>query len=638
MTADAPTHALGRWPLIVVGGGHAGCEAALAGARSGIPTLLLTQSVDRIGWMSCNPAIGGVGKSHLVAEIDALGGEMARNTDRAGVHYKLLNASRGPAVRAMRVQCDKLAYATALRQVLEAQADLAIKQATVTRLWLDEGRLRGVQTGHGIRFEADAVILTAGTFLTAICHTGDSRERGGRAGEGSDNDLGAQLRDLGVATGRHKTGTCPRLDARTINWSALAIDAGLKAPPPMARRGDPVQLPQMDCHVAHTNRRTHDIIRAALPRSPLFSGAIDGTGPRYCPSIEDKVVRFADRDSHQLFLEREGWQTSEVYLSGLSTSLPADAQIDLVHSIEGLEEAEIVRFGYAVEYDTIDPRQLDRGLQLRALPGLFLAGQVNGTSGYEEAAAQGLVAALGAVALLRQQEPPRIERTDAYIGVLIDDLITRGGDEPYRMFTSRAEHRLSLRIGSADRRLTPLGRRLGLVTDADWSAFEARQRRLDAARNLLDKTMLHPTAELQARILALGDGGLRTPTSLAGLLRRPKVAWADIADLLPEGLRQGGDPGPLSEAESDELITESRYQGYIEREKQRLERTRKAGSVRLPDDLDYSAVGGLSAEAVEKLQRVRPDTLGQAGRIPGLTAGALQALAVHIELRRRRRV
>ncbi len=625
-----------RWPLIVIGGGHAGCEAALAGARSDVPTLLLTQSVDRIGWMSCNPAIGGVGKSHLVAEIDALGGEMARNTDRAGVHYKLLNASRGPAVRAMRVQCDKLAYATAMRQVLEAQPGLSIKQATVTRLWLDNGQLRGVETAHGIRFEADAVVVTAGTFLAAVCHTGDRREQGGRAGEGSDNDLGSQLRELGVATGRHKTGTCARLDAHSIRWQALAVDPGLRPPPPLALAGDPVRLPQMHCHIAHTNERSHDIIRAAMSRSPLFSGAIDGAGPRYCPSIEDKVVRFADRDSHQLFLEREGWQTSEVYLSGLSTSLPADAQIALVRSIKGLEDAEIVRFGYAVEYDTIDPRQLDGGLQLRALPGLYMAGQVNGTSGYEEAAAQGLMAALAAVAQLRDEEAPEIDRTQGYIGVLIDDLITRGGDEPYRMFTSRAEHRLSLRVGSADRRLTPIGRKLGLIDDAAWAAFESRKSRLDRARRLLEATRLNPTPALQARIEALGDGGLRTSTSLAGLLRRPKVNWTDVADLLPEELQPGGDPGPLSVNEAAELIAESRYHGYIEREQQRLERTRKAGAVTLPDDLDYAAVGGLSTEAVEKLEKVRPATLGQAGRIPGLTAGAMQALAVHIEMRRRR--
>lgn len=626
----------GRWSIIVVGGGHAGCEAALAAARCGLSTLLLTQAVDRIGWMSCNPAIGGVGKSHLVAEIDALGGEMARNTDRAGVHYKLLNASRGPAVRAMRVQCDKLAYATAMRGVLEGQDRLAIKQATVSGLWLEEGRLCGVISGHGLRFAADAVILTAGTFLAAICHTGDAREQGGRAGEGSATDLGSQLRGLGVATTRHKTGTCPRLDRRTIDWSGLAVDPGLRPPPPLARASAAVRLPQMDCHVAHTNARTHAIITAALPRSPLFSGAIEGTGPRYCPSIEDKVVRFASRDSHQLFLEREGWQTNEVYLSGLSTSLPADAQIALVRTISGLENAEIVRFGYAVEYDTIDPRQLDRSLQLRALPGLFLAGQVNGTSGYEEAAAQGLVAAFGAIARVRAQPAPAIGRTDAYIGVMVDDLITRGGGEPYRMFTSRAEHRLTLRATNADRRLTPLGRQLGLVDDAHWAAFQSRQSRLARARILLEKTTLNPTAEQQERVEGLGDGGLRTPVSLAALLRRPKLQWEQVAQWLPAELQPGGDPGPLSADEADELIADSRYAGYIERERQRLEQTRRAEAVPLPGELDYDAIGGLSAEAVEKLNKVRPDTLAQAGRIPGMTAGAVQALAVHVEMLRRK--
>ena len=439
-----------------------------------------------------------------------------------------------------------------------------------------------------------------------------------------------------MATGRHKTGTCPRLDRRTIDWPALAVDPGLRPPRPLAHTSEAVALPQMDCHVAHTNARTHAIIEAALPRSPLFSGAIAGAGPRYCPSIEDKVVRFAARDSHQLFLEREGWQTGEVYLSGLSTSLPADAQIALVRTIAGLERAEIVRFGYAVEYDTIDPRQLDRSLQLRALPGLFLAGQVNGTSGYEEAAAQGLVAAFGAMAHVRQQQPPEISRTDGYIGVLIDDLITRGGDEPYRMFTSRAEHRLSLRASNADRRLTPLGREIGLVDDEHWRQYERRQSRLKHARSLLDTTMLHPTAALQGRVELLGDGGLRSSVSLANLLRRPRLSWSDVADLLPPELQEGGDPGPLADHEADELIAESRYAGYIEREQQRLERTRRAEAVRLPEDLDYATIGGLSTEAVERLQKVRPDTLGQAGRIPGLTAGAIQALAVYMEMRRRR--
>ncbi|MCO4763609.1 MAG: tRNA uridine-5-carboxymethylaminomethyl(34) synthesis enzyme MnmG [Myxococcales bacterium] len=619
----------GSWDVIVVGGGHAGSEAALAAARSGCTTLLLTQSVDRIGWMSCNPAIGGVGKSHLVAEIDALGGEMARNTDRAGVHYKWLNRSRGPAVHALRAQCDKLVYATQMRNVIERQPGLTVKQGTVSRLWLDEsGTVVGVVTGHDVAFCGTTVVLTAGTFLAAVCHTGQAQEEGGRAGEGAANDLGAQLRAAGVRTKRHKTGTCPRLDRRTVDWAQLRIDPGEAAR--MSPHGDGPALPQMDCHAAATNLRTHELILSAIDRSPLFSGQIEGSGPRYCPSIEDKVVRYTTRPSHALFLEREGWQTQEVYLSGLSTSLPPDVQVQMVRSIAGLEQAELVRFGYAVEYDTIDPTQLDSSLALPQLPQLLLAGQVNGTSGYEEAAAQGLVAGLSAVGMVRGIAPPIWSRSESYIGVMVDDLVTRGGDEPYRMFTSRAEHRLRLRTGNADLRLTPTGRSLGLVGDAQMQHFETRRSDLERGRVALQNAQLTPTAKTVAVIEATGTGTLRGPIRAADLLKRPKLQWQDVSEILPSEVLS------LQTGVMDELVTELRYAGYVEREQVRVARAQRAESVTLAADFDYRAIGGLSTEAIEKLERVRPSNLGQAGRIPGLTAGAMDALAIHIEVRRRR--
>ena len=621
--ATSPLAYPGPWRAIVVGGGHAGCEAALALARGGVSTLLLTQNVDRIGWMSCNPAIGGIGKSHLVAEIDALGGEMARATDKAGVHYKVLNSSKGPAVRALRAQCDKLAYATAMRRTLEQTPGLAIKQADVRRLVLRNGVLAGVETAAGLQFAADVVVLTAGTFLDAVCHTGDVQSVGGRAGDMASLGLGDQLRALGIRTLRHKTGTCPRLDGRTIDWSRVTPDPGMDPPPPMHKGDGPVVLPQMACHLTHSGEETHRIIRDNVHRSPLFGGVIEGVGPRYCPSIEDKVIRFPQHAQHYIFLEREGWQTDEVYVNGLSTSLPADVQLAMVRSLPGLEQAEIVRFGYAVEYDAIDSRQLGRDLMLAALPGLYLAGQVNGTSGYEEAAGQGLVAGVNALLRLRGEPPLHFQRTDSYLGVMVDDLVTRGAEEPYRMFTSRAEHRLTLRQTNADLRLTPLGRRLGLVDGAQWAQFQVRQTRLETWLAALHGQTLNPDRAGVALVESWGAGTLVQPATLAQLLCRPEVTLDQLATLLPPELTAH----TLDADDIDELTTQVRYAGYVEREQARLAKAHKLEAQALAPDLDFAQIGGLSREAVERLQRARPATLGQAARVPGVTAASVQVLS-----------
>ena len=617
----------GPWRAIVVGGGHAGCEAALAIARCGFDTLLLTQNVDRIGWMSCNPSIGGIGKSHLVAEIDALGGQMAVIADQASVQSKWLNSSRGPAVRALRAQCDKLAYATAMRRVVETQPRLHIKQANVKRLHCDGDRLAGVVTTTDMVFCADIVILTTGTFLDAVLHTGLRQEAGGRMGEGPSLGLGDQLRALNVATLRHKTGTCPRVDGRTVAWDRVEPDPGQTPPPRMSRRSIGERLPQMPCYLAYTNARTHEVIKANLDRSPMYSGVIAGTGPRYCPSIEDKVVRFGHHERHFLFLEREGWQTDEIYVSGLSTSLPADVQVQMVRSLEGLEHAEIVRFGYAVEYDAVDARELGRDLGLRKLPGLYLAGQINGTSGYEEAAAQGLVAGCNAVARLRGEPPVIFERSQSYLGVLVDDLVTQGAEEPYRMFTSRAEHRLELRGTNADARLTPMGRTLGLVQDAQWQSFVARQSAMLVAREALQTTKITPTLDNLQRMEALGVGHLTAPTTAAQLLCRDGVGWDHIAPWLPEPLTPGA---PLDDDDREELLTEVRYAGYVAREQLRQARVGRLEHWLMPAQFDYAAVGGLSAEIVQKLTKIKPETLGQAARVPGVTPAAVQAIAFRL--------
>ncbi len=631
--AASPMHYAGPWRAIVVGGGHAGCEAALALARGGVPTLLLTQNVDRIGWMSCNPAIGGIGKSHLVAEIDALGGQMARATDASGVHYKVLNSSKGPAVRALRVQCDKLAYATAMRRALEQTPGLSIKQGDVRRLWLADGQLAGVETAAGVQFSAAVVILTAGTFIGAVCHTGEAQIVGGRAGDTATLGLGDQLRALGVQTLRHKTGTCPRLDGRTIDWSRAQPDCGLDPPPPMARHGRGAVLAQMPCFVTHSNAETHAVIRENVHRSPLFGGVIEGVGPRYCPSIEDKVVRFPQHAQHYIFLEREGWQTDEIYVNGLSTSLPADVQIAMVRSLPGLEHAEIVRFGYAVEYDAIDARQLGRDLMLPALPGLYFAGQVNGTSGYEEAAGQGLVAGIQALLRLRGEPALHLSRTESYLGVMVDDLVSLGAAEPYRMFTSRAEHRLVLRTSNADLRLTPLGRALGLVDDAAWQNFLNRRARLDQLAAALHGVTLTPEPGVVRMVESWGGGTILQPTTLGQLLCRPEVTLDQLAPFLPDAL----DLRQFNADDREEVTTQVRYAGYVVREALRQAKARKLEDMKFPTELDFSEISGLSREALDALQRARPQTLAQAARVPGVTPASVQVLSFWLAGPRRQR-
>jgi tRNA uridine 5-carboxymethylaminomethyl modification enzyme len=614
--------------VIVVGGGHAGTEAALAAARMGVPTLLLTHNIETIGQMSCNPAIGGIGKGHLVKEIDALGGLMARATDRAGIQFRILNARKGPAVRATRAQADRILYKAAVRSAVENAPYLDIFQQAVDDLLVEEGRVAGVVTKIGLVFRAPCVVLTVGTFLAGRIHVGLTSHEGGRAGDPPANALARCLRDRPFTVGRLKTGTPPRIDGRSIDYALLEAQPGDEPVPVFSYLGRPEDHPpQVCCHIAHTNERTHDIIRAGLSRSPLYTGLIEGVGPRYCPSIEDKIVRFADKASHQIFLEPEGLTTREVYPNGISTSLPYDVQETLVRSLRGCEQARITRPGYAIEYDFFDPRDLDPSLESRHLPQLFLAGQINGTTGYEEAAAQGLLA--GANAALRVQgRPPWWPRRDeAYLGVLVDDLTTRGTGEPYRMFTSRAEYRLLLREDNADLRLTETGRRLGLVGEAQWRRFEDKREAIARERQRLRETWLRPAAldPEQARAV-LGDE-LRREARALDLLARPKVDYANLMTL------PGLGPGVTDPQVAEQIDIQAKYAGYIERQQQEIDRHRAQEETRLPTDFPFDQVRGLSAEVREKLLRVRPTTLGQAGRIPGLTPAAISLLLIHIRRR-----
>jgi tRNA uridine 5-carboxymethylaminomethyl modification enzyme len=613
-----------EFDVIVIGGGHAGTEAALASARMGRSTLLLTHSIETLGQMSCNPAIGGIGKGHLVKEIDALGGAMAMAADLAGIQFRTLNASKGPAVRATRAQADRRLYKLAIRGALESQEHLQLFQQEAADLILEGERVVGVATMSGVEFRARAVVLTVGTFLAGKIHVGLESHSGGRAGEPSSNRLAARLRELRLRVGRLKTGTPPRIDGRSVDFPILQQQHSDDPRPVfsfLGRRGlHPRQLP---CHITATNPRTHDIIRGAAARSPMFTGLIEGTGPRYCPSVEDKVVRFADRQSHQIFVEPEGLDTQEIYPNGISTSLPFDVQCEFVRTIRGFERAHITRPGYAIEYDFFDPRDLAPSLQSKLIAGLFFAGQINGTTGYEEAAAQGLLAGINAALLAAGRPAWWPKRSEAYIGVLVDDLITRGAPEPYRMFTSRAEYRLSLREDNADLRLTEQGRAFGLIDDARWSFFIDKRTAVEQEIARLSAAVVHP-GEV--------DAEMSREARAFELLRRPELAYAD----LPAALRDGDSAEPwraderLAEQVRLQVEVQAKYAGYLKRQSEEIGRQQRHEELRLPTDIDYAEVGGLSNEARQRLREVRPETLGQAARIPGLTPAAISLLLVHL--------
>lgn len=609
---------ISKYDVIVVGAGHAGCEAARACARLGLRTAMITMNLDLIAQMSCNPAVGGIAKGHLVREIDGLGGVMGEVTDAVGIQFRLLNTSRGPAVWSPRAQCDKKQYRLRMRDVLEREPNLRILQAEVAQVILDDGsprRVGGVLLRDGRSISSGAVIITTGTFLNGLAHVGEMKYSCGRNGEAPSNLLGDQLRTLGLAWTRLKTGTPPRLDGRTIDWSRFEAQNGDAVPTPFSFLTQKIDREQIKCYIAYTSDKTLEILREAIPRSPLYSGQIEGVGPRYCPSIEDKVVKFPDKSRHQIFLEPEGLDTYEVYVNGMSTSMPIDVQTAMVASVAGLENAEMIRPGYAIEYDAIDPRELTHGLEVKSLPGLFLAGQINGTSGYEEAGCQGLLAGINAAAKLGGSTPVVIGRTEGYTGILIDDLISKGADEPYRMFTSRAEFRLHLRIDNADERLTPLGRRVGLVTDERWNLYLRKRSQKDIYLALLNGTRVWPE---------LGAAADDRP-SLLQWLRRPEARIERLRDWLIS--HTGDEPvhGVLTTIE-----TEAKYAGYIAQQERQIGRLKDSERRRIPEDLQFGHIPGLSTEVRQKLERVRPETLGQASRIPGVTPAAIAVLDVYL--------
>ncbi len=614
------------YDVIVVGGGHAGAEAAMAAARMGARTLLLTHNIETLGQMSCNPAIGGIGKGHLVREVDAMGGLMARAADRAGIHFRTLNSRKGPAVRATRAQADRQLYKAAVRHALENQPNLDLFQQAVDDLIIDNDQIAGVITKMGLKFRCRAAVLTAGTFLGGRIHIGLSNYEGGRAGDPPANALSHRLRELPLRVERLKTGTPPRIDGRSIDYSVLQEQPSDTPLPVFSFLGSVEEHPtQVSCHITHTNERTHEIIRSGLSRSPMYTGVIEGVGPRYCPSIEDKVVRFADKDSHQIFIEPEGLNCNEVYPNGISTSLPFDIQYQLVRSMYGFENARIMRPGYAIEYDFFDPRDLHSSLESKFIQGLYLAGQINGTTGYEEAAAQGLLAGANAVLKIREQEPWCPRRDEAYLGVLVDDLITRGTSEPYRMFTSRAEYRLLLREDNADLRLTEQGRRLGLVSDERWQTFERKRDAIELEQQRLYGIWVHPGTPEADQIAADTETSITREVRALDLLTRQEVDYTDLQRLSEIG------PGVDDPKVAEQIEIQCRYAGYIKRQQTEIERHKANEAMRIPQDLNYAEVRGLSSEVREKLIRSRPETVGQAGRIPMVTPAAISLLLIHLK-------